>query len=108
MKKSNKLIKLYLMVITLPKGKKEIIADMLEKYDVTAYLSTLARGSVERTVSKDVMFCIIKEDMIKDAMLEIEDKIARFYNQASMVYAIPLNSVIGVSTYMALSNGGKK
>ena len=54
------------------------------------------------------MFCIIKEDMIKDAMLEIEDKIARFHSQASMVYAIPLNSVIGVSTYMALSNGGKK
>ena len=86
----------------------KLIADMLEKYDVTAYLSTLARGSVERTVSKDVMFCIIKEDMIKDAMLEIEDKIARFHSQASMVDAIPLNSVIGVSTYMALSNGGKK
>lgn len=96
------------MVITLPKGKKEIIGDMLEKYDVTAYLSTLARGAIEKTFSKELMFCVIKEDQIKDAMLNIQDKFARFRNNISMVYAIPLDSIIGVSSYMALSNGGKR
>ena len=53
------------------------------------------------------MFCIIKEDKIKDAILAIEDKFAKFRNNVSMVYAIPLDSIIGVSSYMALSNGGK-
>ena len=36
MRKKKNLTKLYLMVITLPKGKKEIIGDMLERFDVTA------------------------------------------------------------------------
>ena len=106
MKEKKNLTKLYLMVITLPKGKKEIIGDMLERYDVTAYIQTLARGAIDKTFTKDVMFCIIKEDKIKDAMLAIEDKFAKFRNNISMVYAIPLESVIGVSSYMALSNGG--
>ena len=108
MKKKTNLTKLYLMIITLPRGKKEIIGDMLEKYDVTAYLSTLARGSIEKTFSKELMFCVIKEDQIKDAMLNIQDKFEKFRNNISMVYTIPLDSIIGVSSYMALSNGGKR
>lgn len=107
MKKNTNLTRLYLMVITLPKGKKEIIGDMLEKYDVTAYLSTLARGTIDKSFSKEVMFCVIKENEIKDAMLFIQDKFAKFRNNVSMAYAIPLDSIIGVSSYMALSNGGK-
>lgn len=106
MKKNTALTKLYLMVITLPKGKKEIIGDLLEKYDVTTYLSTLAKGARDETFTKDVMFCIIKEDQIKDAFLMIQDKFAKFRNNLSMVYAIPLESIIGVSSYMALTNGG--
>ena len=108
MKTNTNLTKLYLMVITLPKGKKEIIGDMLERFDVTAYLSTLARGSIDKAFTKDLMFCVIKEDQIKDAMLKIEDKFAKFRSNISMVYAIPLDSIIGVSSYMTLSNGGKK
>lgn len=110
MKKNNNLVKLYLMVIALPKGKKEIIQDMLERYDVTASLSTYARGggSSDKSFSRDMMFCIIKEDKLKDAMLKIEDKIAKFRSNISMVYAIPLDNIIGVSSYMALSNGGVK
>ena len=74
MKKKTNLTKLYLMVITLPKGKKEIIGDMLEKYDVTAYLSTLASGAMDKNFNKELMFCIIKEDQIKDALLHVQDK----------------------------------
>ena len=96
------------MVITLPKGKKEIIGDMLERFDVTAYLSTFARGSADRNTRKDVMFCIIREDMVKDAILAIEDKFSKFSGKVSMVYTIPLDSVIGVSSYMALANGDKR
>ena len=107
MRKRKNLTRLYLMVITLPKGKKEIIGDLLERFDVTAYLNTLARGTVDKTLTKDLMFCIIKEDKIKDAIFAIEDKFAKFKSNVSMVYAIPLDSVIGVSSYMALSNGGK-
>ena len=71
MKKNSNLIRLYLMVITLPKGKKEVIADLLERFDVTANLSTLARGSANKELDKEIMFCLIKEDMVKDAILQI-------------------------------------
>lgn len=106
--KKNNLSKLYLMVITLPKGKKEIIGDMLERFDVNAYTHTLAKGTYETKLSKDVMFCLIKGENIKDAILAIEDKFTKFRNNTSMVYTIPLYNIIGVSSYMALSNGGKK
>lgn len=107
--KNNDLKKLYLMIITLPKGKKEIMGDVLETYDVTAYLSTLARGTLHPHLEKELMMFIIKEDMIKDAMLKIEDKFNKFHTtDLSMVYTIPLFSIIGVSSYIMLSNGGKK
>ena len=108
MKKKTNLTKLYLMVITLPKGKKEIIGDMLEKYDVTAYLSTLASGAMDKNFNKELMFCIIKEDQIKDALLHVQDKFTKFKNNISMAYAVPLDSIIGVSSYIALSNGGER
>ena len=109
MKTNSTLTKLYLMVITLPLGKKAIIGDILEtQFDVTGYLSTLAYGSFSTELKKEVMFCTVKEDMVKDAILAIEDKFATFHSNMSMVYAIPLESVIGLSSYMLLSNGGKK
>ncbi len=105
--KNKNLSKLFLMVITLPKGKKEIIGDMLERFDVTAYISTYAKGSLGNGTSKELMFCVIKEEFVKDAILKIEDKFNTFRNNVSMIYTIPLSSVIGVSNYMMLSNGGK-
>lgn len=107
MKKNTNLTKLFLMVITLPKGKKEIIGDMLERFDVTAYLSTLAKGAIDKNFTKDVMFCVIKESEIKDAILKIEDKFKSFNSNISMIYTIPLDSIIGVSNYISLTNGGK-
>lgn len=107
MKKRKNLTKLYLMVITIPKGKKEIIGDMLERYDVTINLSTLASGSLEKSFQREVLFCVIKEDKIKDAILALEDKFSHFRQKTSMLYTIPLNNIIGVSSYVALSNGGK-
>jgi len=105
--RNKNLSKLYLMVITVPKGKKEIIEDMLDYYDVTAFLSTLARGAHDKSTTKDVMFCIIKEEKIKDAMLWIEDKFKKFHKKESMIYTVPLHSIIGISSYVMLSNGGK-
>ena len=96
------------MVITIPRGKKEIIGDLLEKYDVTAYLTTIAKGSLDTSYTKRLMFCIIKEDKVKDAILKLEDRFSKFYSKVSMVYTIPLDSIIGVSSYMALANGGKR
>ena len=69
MKKRKNLTKLYLMIITLTTGKKEIIGDLLERFDVTSYLSTLASGSLEKSFQKEVMMCTIKEDKIKEAIL---------------------------------------
>ncbi len=107
MKKRKNLSKLYLMVITIPKGKKEIIGDLLERYHVTGYLSTLARGSLEESFQKELMFCIIKEEKIKEAILALEDKFNHFRQKSSMLYTIALDSIIGVSSYVALADGGK-
>ncbi len=107
MKKNTKLTRLYVLVLSVPRGKKEIIADILEKFDVIAYLTTVARGSLDTGYTKRIMFCIIKENYVKDAILAIEDKFATFNSKVSMVYAIPLDSIIGAQSYMMLSRGGK-
>ena len=41
-------------------------------------------------------------------MFKIEDKFASFKSNISMIYAIPLENIIGVSSYIALANGGTK
>ncbi len=102
------LTKIELMVITIPKGKKEIIADMLSRFDVVGYAQTIAKGSIDKGYTKDLMFCIIKEDKIKDAILALEDRFKSFRSNISMVYTIPLDSIIGVSSYITLTNGGNK
>lgn len=107
MKKYN-LEKLYVLIISIPKGKKEIIGDLLEKFDVTANLSVLAKGTSSNNLTKNVLFCVIKHNMVKDAILALEDKFKKFHTNQCMAYAIPLKSIIGVNNYMFLSNGGKK
>lgn len=107
MKKIKDLKKLHLLIITIPKGKKEVIADHLEKYDCIGYLATYARGTSSTKMDKELMFCIIKEDQVKSAILKIEDLMKKFYSNISMVYSIPLSEVIGISSYLILSNGGK-
>ena len=107
MQKRKNLAKLYLMVIIIPKGKKEIIMDLLQNYDVTISLACLASGSYEKTLEKEIMFLTIKEEKIKDAILHLEDKFKHFREKTSMLYTIPLSNIIGVNTYLALSKGGK-
>ena len=93
--------------MSVPKGKKDVIADLLEQYDVTAALSVLAKGTSDVTMTKEMVFCVIKKTMLKDAMLILEDKFKTFHGNYCMAYSVPLKNIIGVSNYMFLSNGGK-
>lgn len=108
MKSNKNLIRIFLMVITLPKGKKEIIGDILEKYQVVGFASTLAKGAIDKSFTKDVMFCVIREDQAKDAILKLEDKFKSFRSNVCMAYTIPIDSIIGVSNYLSLTSGGVK
>lgn len=102
-----KLEELFVLFVSVPKGKKDVIADLLEQYDVTAALSVLAKGTSDVTMTKEMVFCVIKKTMLKDAMLILEDKFKTFHGNYCMAYSVPLKNIIGVSNYMFLSNGGK-
>lgn len=106
-KNKYKLEELFVLFVSVPKGKKDIIADVLEPYDVTAMLSVLAKGTSDATMTKEMNFCIVKKTQLKDAMLVLEDKFKNFHGNHCMAYSVPLESIIGVSNYMFLSNGGK-
>ena len=54
------------------------------------------------------MFCVVREDQVKDAILNLEDRFKSFRSNACMVYTIPIDSIIGVSNYIALTSGGVK
>ena len=99
---------LEMLVIITPKNRRFVTADMLERFGVTACMSTVGRGTGEGYASKDVTFCVIKRRKIKDAMLELEDKFLRRMGNQFMAYTVPLESVMGVTPYMFISGEGVK
>ena len=105
--KNKKLKRLYLLVVIVPKGKRAVVQDLLEDFQVTAFLRTGGRGTSEDKHSKDVLFHVIREDQVKAAIYVLEDKTEKFRNNMSMVYAVPLESVIGASSYLFLAKEGK-
>ena len=112
-----KLKKLELLITIVPKGKKEVIIDLLEQFDVTAQASILGSGTVKKIANddlyyfekdKDIIFSIIREDMVKDAILRLEVKFVKFKSNQCSTFSVKLSSVIGVSNYLLFSNMGGK
>jgi len=53
---------------------------------------------------KAVIFSIIKEDKVQDALASLEYKFRSIKNGKGIAYTVPLTSLIGVAVYGFLSN----
>lgn len=114
-KKEKNLKKLKILVSIVPHGKKEIITDLLENFDVTFSFSTIGNGTSTNDFqdllglhnnNRDVIFSIIKENKVKDAILALEDKFKKFKYHQSIAFSIPIASIIGMQNYLFLSKLG--
>lgn len=113
--KIDDLKKLKLLITIVPHGKKEVIIDLLENYDVNFSYSIRGKGTATEDLiemlglsdnSRDIIFSFIRAEKSKDAILALEDKFTKFKNNKSIAFTIPLTSVIGMQTYLFLSNLG--
>lgn len=103
--------KLSLLITIVPRGKKEIVISLLERFKVNFQFSLHGRGTFSSFSknNRDIIFSVIRDENVKDAILNLEDEFEYFGSNESSSFAIPLNSLIGVSNYLFLSKiGGKK
>ncbi len=108
--------KLELLVTVVNRRKGEFYADLLQSFEVN--MQMVLKGSGTATVemlsllglednSKSVIFSIIKQERLKDALSALEEKFATIKDGKGIAYTIPLSSVIGVAIFGFLSNNTK-
>lgn len=109
--------KLKILVTIVPQGKKEVILDLLEEFEVNLSLTFNGSGTSTNELmrvlglehnNRDVILSFIRENKVKDAILAVEDKFKRFKYNQSIAFSIPLSSIIGMQDYLFLSNLGGK
>lgn len=113
--KNESLKKLCIIVSIVPHGKREIIIDLLESYDVNCSLYFHGEGTKTNDVmemvglkdnTRDIILSFIRKEKVKDAILAIEDKFKKFKHNQSIAFSVPMKNIIGMQNYLFLSNLG--
>ncbi len=105
--------KLELLVTIVERGKAEYYIDVLQAYEVNMQCVALGHGTADAKTlgilglsetEKAVIFSVIQENKIPDAMRTLEEKFATIKNGKGIAYTLPFDSVIGTLIYGFLSN----
>lgn len=106
--KAKKLKPLFVLIVIVPRGKMDVVQDVLEDFEVTASMRVGGHGTGGDEPPKDIVMAVIREDRAKQAIYTLEDKFERFHKNMSMVYAVPMEALIGASSYLFLAKEGKQ
>ena len=105
--------KLKLLITVVGRKKAEYFFFLLQSFDVNMQIITLANGTAnEKMMSylgltdneKAVIFSVIQEKKVPDAMHMLEDKFDTIKNGKGIAFTVPFSSVIGTLIYGFLSN----
>ena len=105
--------RLELLVTIVSRQKAEFFADLIQSFDVNMQLIARAEGTANAEMlslvglpdaQKSVIFSIIKEERVADALASIEHKFKTIKNGKGIAYTVPMTSLIGVAVYGFLSN----
>ena len=105
--------RLELLVTIVTRQKAEFFADLIQEFDVNMQMIVRAEGTASEEMlqvlgfsdaQKAVIFSIIKEDKVQDALASLEYKFRSIKNGKGIAYTVPLTSLIGVAVYGFLSN----
>lgn len=111
----NDIQKLKLLVTIVDRTKSEFYMDLIQSFDINAQLAVAAQGTATTEMlhylglsgadsEKTVIFSVIREDMIKDALATLDNKFKTIKNGKGISFTTPLSSVVGVAIYQFLSN----
>ena len=103
--------KLMLLITVIPRNKADFYLDLLQAFEVNMQLEVSAFGTarkgfglLESDLEKQVLFSVIREDNLPQAVAALEDKFATIRGGKGVACAIPFTSMIGVASYQFLSN----
>ncbi|MDE6586261.1 MAG: hypothetical protein K2K80_06250 [Clostridia bacterium] len=105
--------RLKLLVTIVGRRKAEYYEDLLQEFDVNMQMTALANGTAtEKTLSllgltdtdKAVIFSVIQESKIPDALHMLEDKFNTIKDGKGIACTLPISSLIGTLIYGFLSN----
>lgn len=105
--------KLELLVTVVSRNKGEYYADLIQSFDVNLQVIALANGTADlktlrylglTDTEKSVIFSIIQQDKLPDALGALEEKFKTVKGGKGIAYTIPLTSVIGTLLFGFLSN----
>ena len=122
-KQVSNLRKIKMLITVIDRSKTLFFVDLLEQFEVNIQMVLYGKGTATSQMldllglaetDKSVIISYIREDKIKDALSTLNEKFQKVKNGKGIAYTIPLDSIIGVSTYQLLSNdrtvkeGGRK
>lgn len=105
--------RLELLVTIVERKKADYYTDLLQSFDVNMQMSVLARGTANASMldllglnpsEKTVIFSVIQEDKLSDALGALEEKFATIKDGKGVAWSMPVTSVIGTLIYGFLSN----
>ena len=105
--------RLKLLVTVVARKKAEFYADLIQSFDVNMQMIALAEGTANAKMlgllgltdsEKAVIFGVIQESKIPDAMHTLEEKFNTIKDGKGVACTVPLTSVIGTLIYGFLSN----
>lgn len=105
--------RLELLITTVNRNKGDYYADLIQSFDVNMQVLALAEGTANAGMlgllgisdsSKTVIFSIIQEGKIADAMYALEEKFRTIKGGKGIAFTVPLTSVIGKLFFSFLSN----
>lgn len=108
--KSNRL---KLLVTIVNRKKAEYFTDLIQSFDVNMQMVVMAEGTANEKMlgllgltdtAKAVIFGVIQESKIPDAMNTLEEKFQTIRDGKGVAWTVPLTSVIGTLIYGFLSN----
>lgn len=105
--------RLKLLMTIVARKKADYYTDLIQSFDVNMQMVVLAEGTANAKIlgllglldnEKAVIFGVIQEDRIPDAMSVLEEKFQTIRDGKGIACTIPLTSVIGTLIYRFLSN----
>ena len=105
--------KLKLLITVVNRNKTELFIDLLTAYEVNFQTAVLAQGTAHSEMlymlgleesDKSVIFSVLREDKVNDAMRMLEEKFQTIREGKGIAFTVPMSSVIGVAIYRFLSN----
>ena len=105
--------KLMLLFTIVNRNKAEFYVDVLQKFEINMQIILAANGTADNKIQsllgltdseKSVILSVIRRDMCRAALAELEEKFKTVKGGKGIAYTVPMTSTIGVAIYQFLSN----